>query len=111
MKESETKKWKLLIKVNDVDDLLSLDDFVLELFEFNRADIEEEDDLEKYIDSLIEFDDCRNYLNGDRNTIFDDIEWEKEGYKMKLYRTARRTDHDIFPSEIVNFEIYVDENK
>ena len=70
MKESETKKWKLLIKVNDVDDLLSLDDFVLELFEFNRADIEEEDDLEKYIDSLIEFDDCRNYLNGDRNTIF-----------------------------------------
>jgi len=60
---------------------------------------------------LIEFDDCRNYLNGDRNTIFDDIEWEKEGYKMKLYRTARRTDHDIFPSEIVNFEIYVDENK
>ena len=111
MKESETKKWKLLIKVNDVDDLLSLDDFVLELFEFNRADIEEEDDLEKYIDSLIEFDDRRNYLNGDRNTIFDDIEWEKEGYKMKLYRTARRTDHDIFPSEIVNFEIYVDENK
>lgn len=111
MKESETKKWKLLIKINDVDDLLSLDDFVLELFEFNRADIEEEDDLEKYIDSLIEFDDCRNYLNGDRNTIFDDIEWEKEGYKMKLYRTARRTDHDIFPSEIVNFEIYVDENK
>ena len=50
MKESETKKWKLLIKVNDVDDLLSLDDFVLELFEFNRADIEEEDNYSKHLD-------------------------------------------------------------
>lgn len=104
----KSKKWELLIKIHELADLLSLDDAVLDAFEFDRAEIEETNDLVKYIDSLLEFESYRNYLNGDRNTIYDDIDWEKDGYRMKLYRTAYRTDHDIFPSIIKNFEIYVD---